>query len=95
MIGGTCLSKRLRNTCREFKDGVSGFATHDVGRSLVALRVTCVALYARVSTCNGQDPEMQLSELREYACRSVLTQTRPHYERGKFDPVKPETEGRL
>jgi hypothetical protein len=26
-----------------------------------------VALYARVSTLNGQDPEMQLSELREYA----------------------------
>jgi DNA invertase Pin-like site-specific DNA recombinase len=27
-----------------------------------------VALYARVSTCNGQqDPEMQLGELREYA----------------------------
>src|SRR3989454_12655618 len=27
-----------------------------------------VALYARVSTCNGQqDPEMQLRELREYA----------------------------
>lgn len=44
MIGGTCLSKRLRNTCREFKDGVSGFATHHVGRSLVALRVTCVRL---------------------------------------------------
>src|SRR5271167_3114261 len=28
-----------------------------------------VALYARVSTCNGQDPEMQLRELREYAGR--------------------------
>jgi DNA invertase Pin-like site-specific DNA recombinase len=26
-----------------------------------------VALYARVSTLNGQDPEMQLRELREYA----------------------------
>ena len=25
------------------------------------------ALYARVSTLNGQDPEMQLRELREYA----------------------------
>src|SRR5450631_4424210 len=30
---------------------------------------TRVALYARVSTINGQDPEMQLSELREYASR--------------------------
>ncbi len=28
-----------------------------------------VALYARVSTVNGQHPEMQLSELREYASR--------------------------
>jgi hypothetical protein len=26
-----------------------------------------VALYARVSTLNNQDPEMQLSELREFA----------------------------
>lgn len=31
--------------------------------------VTRVALYARVSTLNNQDPEMQLSELREYAGR--------------------------
>lgn len=28
-----------------------------------------VALYARVSTLNGQNPEMQLRELREYATR--------------------------
>jgi DNA invertase Pin-like site-specific DNA recombinase len=28
-----------------------------------------VAIYARVSTLNNQDPEMQLSELREYAGR--------------------------
>jgi DNA invertase Pin-like site-specific DNA recombinase len=28
-----------------------------------------VALYARVSTLNGQHPEMQLAELREYALR--------------------------
>jgi DNA invertase Pin-like site-specific DNA recombinase len=28
-----------------------------------------VALYARVSTCNGQSPEMQLAELHEYAFR--------------------------
>jgi predicted site-specific integrase-resolvase len=28
-----------------------------------------VALYARVSTLNSQDPEMQLAELREYAGR--------------------------
>jgi DNA invertase Pin-like site-specific DNA recombinase len=28
-----------------------------------------VAIYARVSTTNGQSPEMQLSDLREYASR--------------------------
>jgi DNA invertase Pin-like site-specific DNA recombinase len=28
-----------------------------------------IALYARVSTLNGQHPEMQLAELREYAAR--------------------------
>lgn len=28
-----------------------------------------VALYARVSTLNNQDPEMQVAELREYASR--------------------------
>jgi DNA invertase Pin-like site-specific DNA recombinase len=28
-----------------------------------------IALYARVSTCTGQNPEMQLAELREYASR--------------------------
>jgi DNA invertase Pin-like site-specific DNA recombinase len=33
------------------------------------IAITRVALYARVSTLNGQDPEMQLSELREYASR--------------------------
>jgi DNA invertase Pin-like site-specific DNA recombinase len=31
--------------------------------------ISRVALYARVSTHNGQDPEMQLRELREYASR--------------------------
>lgn len=31
--------------------------------------ITRVALYARVSTLNGQDPELQLTELREYAAR--------------------------
>jgi len=28
-----------------------------------------IAIYARVSTLNGQDPEMQLREMREYAAR--------------------------
>src|SRR5664279_3560293 len=31
--------------------------------------IALVALYARVSTLNNQDPEMQLAELREYAGR--------------------------
>ena len=31
------------------------------------------AIYARVSTLNGQDPEMQLRELREYCKRRGLT----------------------
>jgi DNA invertase Pin-like site-specific DNA recombinase len=34
--------------------------------------ITRIALYARVSTLNNQDPEMQLSELREYARRRGL-----------------------
>ena len=39
------------------------------------LSIARVALYARVSTLNGQDPEMQLSELREYAARRGWTTT--------------------
>ena len=35
-----------------------------------------VALYARVSTLNNQDPEMQLAELREYAARRWLADRR-------------------
>ena len=35
--------------------------------------MTRVALYARVSTLNGQNPDMQLSELREYALRRGWT----------------------
>jgi DNA invertase Pin-like site-specific DNA recombinase len=31
--------------------------------------VTRIAIYARVSTFNGQHPEMQLAEIREYAAR--------------------------
>jgi DNA invertase Pin-like site-specific DNA recombinase len=32
-------------------------------------RLVRAGMYARVSTLNGQDPEMQLNELREYALR--------------------------
>jgi DNA invertase Pin-like site-specific DNA recombinase len=43
-------------------------------RSTISLQestrpISRVALYARVSTLNNQDPEMQLAELREYADR--------------------------
>jgi DNA invertase Pin-like site-specific DNA recombinase len=41
-----------------------------------------VALYARVSTLNGQDPEMQLSELREYAARRGWTVSGEYVDQG-------------
>src|ERR1041385_5863542 len=45
--------------------------------------IQCVALYARVSTLHGQqDPEMQLSELREYAGRRGLTIHQAYVDQG-------------
>src|SRR5450755_2498236 len=46
------------------------------------LTIARVALYARVSTLNGQDPEMQLSELREYASRRGWTITSEYVDQG-------------
>jgi len=46
------------------------------------LTIARVALYARVSTCNGQDPEMQLRELREYASRRGWTITAEYVDQG-------------
>src|SRR5664279_6091814 len=46
------------------------------------LTIARVALYARVSTVNGQDPEMQLCELREYASRHGLTITSEYVDQG-------------
>jgi DNA invertase Pin-like site-specific DNA recombinase len=46
------------------------------------LTIARVALYARVSTLNGQDPEMQLSELREYASRRGWTITAEYVDQG-------------
>src|ERR1039457_5596020 len=46
------------------------------------LAIARVALYARVSTLNGQDPEMQLSELREHASRRGWRITREYVDRG-------------
>jgi DNA invertase Pin-like site-specific DNA recombinase len=48
----------------------------------VPLTISRVALYARVSTLNGQDPEMQLSELRQYASRRGWSITREYIDRG-------------
>jgi DNA invertase Pin-like site-specific DNA recombinase len=49
-----------------------------------AERIICrVALYARVSTLNGQqDPEMQLSDLRDYAARRGLTIHQEYVDQG-------------
>lgn len=45
--------------------------------------IQCVALYARVSTLHGrQDPEMQLSELREYATRRGLSIHEEYIDKG-------------
>jgi DNA invertase Pin-like site-specific DNA recombinase len=40
------------------------------------------ALYARVSTLIGQNPEMQLAELREYAAHRGWTITNEYVDRG-------------
>ena len=46
------------------------------------LTIARAALYARVSTINGQDPEMQLSELREYASRRGWAITSEYVDHG-------------
>jgi DNA invertase Pin-like site-specific DNA recombinase len=46
------------------------------------LTIDRVALYARVSTLNGQDPEMQLSELREFASRRGWSISREYVDQG-------------
>jgi len=40
------------------------------------------AVYARVSTNNGQNPEMQLDELRQYCARREMTIMREYVDRG-------------
>ena len=44
--------------------------------------ISRVALYARVSTLNGQDPEMQLRELREYASRRGWAVSKEYIDQG-------------
>ena len=41
-----------------------------------------VALYARVSTMNGQNPEMQLRELRDYCQRRGFLIANEHVDKG-------------
>jgi hypothetical protein len=50
---------------------MQGYLVKPVAVEICDSTLSCfrVALYARVSTLNGQDPEMQLRELREYAGR--------------------------
>lgn len=47
-----------------------------------ATAIQRVALYARVSTLNGQDPEMQLRELRELATRRGWTIAEEYTDQG-------------
>src|SRR6267154_3213261 len=49
--------------------GIGSSTARGSGRRMNASPEYRVALYARVSTHNGQDPEMQLRELREYCQR--------------------------
>jgi DNA invertase Pin-like site-specific DNA recombinase len=44
--------------------------------------ITRVGLYARVSTLSGQNPEMQLSELREYASHRGWAVASEYVDRG-------------
>jgi len=44
--------------------------------------ITRAALYARVSTLSGQNPEMQLAELREFAARRGWTIANEYVDRG-------------
>ncbi len=48
----------------------------------VSAPISRVALYARVSTLNNQNPEMQLSELREYASRRGLQVSAEYVDHG-------------
>jgi DNA invertase Pin-like site-specific DNA recombinase len=51
--------------------------SHEPNRPIVR-----VAIYARVSTLNSQDPEMQLAELREYAGRRGWQITEEYTDQG-------------
>lgn len=46
------------------------------------MKLIKIALYARVSTFNGQDPELQLRELREYATARGVAVFREYVDKG-------------
>jgi DNA invertase Pin-like site-specific DNA recombinase len=48
----------------------------------IPVTIARVALYARVSTLNGQDPEMQLRELREYGSRRGWSVEKEYIDQG-------------
>src|ERR1700746_2686389 len=48
----------------------------------IPVTIARVALYARVSTLNGQDPEMQLRELREYGSRRGWSVAKEYIDQG-------------
>lgn len=54
----------------------------DIAPSHPSARAFRVGVYARVSTVNGQDPEMQLAELREYALLRGWQITEEYVDRG-------------
>ena len=55
---------------------------HSCSPSLSTQRTIRVALYARVSTLSGQNPEMQLAELREYASHRGWVIANEYVDRG-------------
>src|SRR5215469_10752705 len=70
----------VRSFCRG-RDGPQAAARGDAMTN--PSRPVRVALYARVSTSNGQqDPEMQWRELREYASRREMQITQEYVDSG-------------
>src|ERR1700751_5342833 len=59
-----------------------GVRMNQFGVQQTPVTIARVALYARVSTLNGQDPEMQLRELREYAARRGWSVEKEYIDQG-------------
>ena len=67
-----------REICQALPSGGCAVTEIRITAQEVAPRLTRVALYSRVSTSHGQDPELQLRELREYAASRGWTITEEH-----------------